>query len=64
MATALITGTSTAIGFASALASGRAGHKVAATMRNPNRAPELARIAARDNLPITVFTMDVTLVVN
>ncbi len=59
MATILITGTSTGIGFATALAFGRAGHKVAATMRNPQRAPELAKIAARDNLAITVSTMDV-----
>jgi NAD(P)-dependent dehydrogenase (short-subunit alcohol dehydrogenase family) len=59
MATVLITGTSTGIGFATALAFGRAGHQVAATMRNPKRAPELARIAARDDLPITVSAMDV-----
>jgi NAD(P)-dependent dehydrogenase (short-subunit alcohol dehydrogenase family) len=32
---------------------------VAAAMRNPARAPELANIAARERLPITVFTMDV-----
>lgn len=59
MATVLITGTSTGIGFATALAFGRAGHKVAATMRNPERAPELARIAADERLPISVFAMDV-----
>lgn len=59
MATVLITGTSTGIGFATALAFGRAGHRVAATMRNPDRAPELANLAARDNLPITVSAMDV-----
>lgn len=59
MATVLITGTSTGIGLATALAFGRAGHTVAATMRNPQRAPELADAAARDKLPITVSTMDV-----
>ena len=59
MATVLITGTSTGIGFATALAFGRAGHRVAATMRNPSRAPELANIAAEGNLPITVSAMDV-----
>jgi len=59
MATVLITGTSSGIGLASALAFGRAGHRVAATMRNPDRAPELAQVAARDNLPITVSAMDV-----
>jgi NAD(P)-dependent dehydrogenase (short-subunit alcohol dehydrogenase family) len=59
MSTVLVTGSSTGIGLASALAFGRAGHTVAATMRNPARAPELADIAARERLPITVFTMDV-----
>jgi NAD(P)-dependent dehydrogenase (short-subunit alcohol dehydrogenase family) len=59
MATVLITGSSTGIGLATALAFGRAGHTVAAAMRNPARAPELANIAARERLPITVFTMDV-----
>jgi NAD(P)-dependent dehydrogenase (short-subunit alcohol dehydrogenase family) len=59
MATVLITGSSTGIGLATALAFGRAGHTVAAAMRNPGRAPELANVAAREGLPITVFTMDV-----
>ena len=59
MSTVLITGSSTGIGFASALAFGRAGHTVAATMRNPARAPELANVAARERLPITVLAMDV-----
>ena len=59
MATVLITGTSTGIGLATALAFGRAGHTVAATMRNPQRAPELADTAAREKLPIAVSTMDV-----
>ncbi len=59
MATVLVTGCSKGIGFETALAFARAGHKVAAGMRTPARAPELAKIAARDGLPITVFTMDV-----
>lgn len=59
MASILVTGSSTGIGLASALAFGRAGHTVAATMRNPARAPELAETAARERLPITVFAMDV-----
>jgi len=59
MASVLITGTSKGIGFEAALAFGRAGHKVHATMRNPAQSPELARTAARENLPITVSTMDV-----
>jgi NAD(P)-dependent dehydrogenase (short-subunit alcohol dehydrogenase family) len=59
MATVLITGTSTGIGFATALAFGRAGHKVAAAMRNPARSPELAKVASDEHLAITVCTMDV-----
>ena len=59
MAQVLITGSSSGIGFATALAFGRAGHKVAATMRNPNAAPDLANIAAREKLAISVFRMDV-----
>src|SRR2546422_8139073 len=59
MASVLITGTSSGIGMATALAFGRAGHKVAATMRNPQRAPELARITAQEKLPITISAMDV-----
>jgi NAD(P)-dependent dehydrogenase (short-subunit alcohol dehydrogenase family) len=59
MATVLITGTSVGIGYETALACARAGHKVAATMRNPSRAPQLADQAAREKLPITVIAMDV-----
>lgn len=59
MARVLITGTSSGIGLATALAFGRAGHTVHATMRNPGRAPELGQRAASDRLPITVSAMDV-----
>jgi NAD(P)-dependent dehydrogenase (short-subunit alcohol dehydrogenase family) len=59
MATTLVTGTSSGIGLATALAFGRAGHKVAAAMRNPARAPGLAKVASREELPVTVYTMDV-----
>ncbi len=59
MASVLITGTSSGIGLATALAFGRAGHKVYATMRNPSRAPELARIASAEKLPIAISAMDV-----
>jgi NAD(P)-dependent dehydrogenase (short-subunit alcohol dehydrogenase family) len=37
----------------------RAGHQVLATMRTPLRSPELAEIAAREKLPITISAMDV-----
>ncbi|MEP7067430.1 MAG: SDR family oxidoreductase [Gemmatimonadota bacterium] len=59
MSTVLVTGTSKGIGFETALAFGRAGHRVAATMRTPDKSPELAEIAAREKLPITVSIMDV-----
>ena len=59
MASVLITGTSSGIGLATALAFARAGHKVYATMRNPGRAPELAQIAATEKLPISISAMDV-----
>jgi NAD(P)-dependent dehydrogenase (short-subunit alcohol dehydrogenase family) len=59
MSAVLITGTSKGIGFEAALAFGRAGHEVHATMRNPSHAPELAAAAAREKLPITISTMDV-----
>lgn len=59
MASVLITGTSKGIGYETALAFARAGHQVHATMRNPSQSPQLARAAARENLPITVLTLDV-----
>ena len=59
MTSVLITGTSKGIGLESALAFGRAGYQVHATMRNPAQSPELARTAAREKLPITVSTLDV-----
>jgi NAD(P)-dependent dehydrogenase (short-subunit alcohol dehydrogenase family) len=59
MSAVLITGTSKGIGFEAALAFGRAGHEVHATMRNPSHAPELAAAAAREKLPISISTMDV-----
>ena len=59
MSTILITGCSTGIGFATAERLARSGHTVYATMRNPQRAPELAKLAERDKLPITILPMDV-----
>jgi NAD(P)-dependent dehydrogenase (short-subunit alcohol dehydrogenase family) len=59
MPTALITGTSSGIGFATALELARNGHTVYATMRNPANAPALKEISARERLPIHVRTLDV-----
>ncbi len=59
MTSVLITGSSRGIGLETALAFGRAGHRVHATMRSPSQSPDLAETAAREKLPITVSTMDV-----
>ncbi|UFH53213.1 SDR family oxidoreductase [Spirosoma sp. KNUC1025] len=59
MSTILITGCSTGIGFAAAEFLARSGHTVYATMRNPQRSPELAQLTKQNNLPITILPMDV-----
>jgi len=59
MALVLITGCSKGIGFETALAFGRAGHTVHATMRHPAHSPLLAETAAREKLPIMVSALDV-----
>ncbi|HXV61163.1 MAG TPA: SDR family oxidoreductase [Vicinamibacteria bacterium] len=59
MSTVLITGSSTGIGLATAVTLGRAGHRVYATMWNPDGAPELGDIAAKESLPIEISRMDV-----
>ncbi len=59
MSVILITGASTGIGLATAVTFARAGHDVVATMRNPAAAPELAEIAAKEKLHVTIHAMDV-----
>ena len=59
MSTILITGTSTGIGFTTAIFLARAGHTVLATMRNPQKAPQLQEVADQEGLPITVIPLDV-----
>lgn len=59
MSNVLITGTSSGIGFATALECARAGHTVFATMRDPDRAPQLGEIANHEGLPIQVSRLDV-----
>lgn len=57
--TVVITGASRGIGLETALAFARAGHRVGAGMRNPTQAPELAEVASRENLGITIEAVDV-----
>jgi NAD(P)-dependent dehydrogenase (short-subunit alcohol dehydrogenase family) len=59
MTVTLITGTSTGIGLATALACGRGGHRVYAAMRKPDGAPELGAIAAKEKLPLKILPMNV-----
>jgi NAD(P)-dependent dehydrogenase (short-subunit alcohol dehydrogenase family) len=59
MAIALITGTSSGIGLATAVSLARRGHKVIATMRNLEGAAELQKIISTEQLPITVVDLDV-----
>ena len=59
MKTALITGTSKGIGLETALAFGRAGYKVFATMRNPEAASDFKKKIKTESLDITISKMDV-----
>jgi NAD(P)-dependent dehydrogenase (short-subunit alcohol dehydrogenase family) len=59
MALALVTGTSSGIGLATAVALARAGHTVAATMRNLDGGAEIRKIAAAEKLPIHLIALDV-----
>jgi NAD(P)-dependent dehydrogenase (short-subunit alcohol dehydrogenase family) len=59
MALALVTGTSTGIGFATAVALARSGHDVVATMRNLDRGADLRKIAEKEKLPIDLEALDV-----
>lgn len=60
MAIAVVTGSSTGIGQATAVTLARAGHTVYATMRNPKTGGEELRcITAKENLPLHLRTLDV-----
>jgi NAD(P)-dependent dehydrogenase (short-subunit alcohol dehydrogenase family) len=59
MSNVLVTGTSSGIGFATAVTLGRAGHRVYATMRNLDRAPQLREIVDNEKLPVSIVPMDV-----
>jgi NAD(P)-dependent dehydrogenase (short-subunit alcohol dehydrogenase family) len=59
MAIGVVTGTSTGIGFATAVTLGRAGYTVVATMRNVNSAADLQKVISEEKLPISVAKLDV-----
>jgi NAD(P)-dependent dehydrogenase (short-subunit alcohol dehydrogenase family) len=59
MKTVLITGTSKGIGLETALAFGRAGYKVFATMRNPAMANDFRKKINTESLDISISEMDV-----
>ena len=59
MAVILVTGSSTGIGYATALTLARNGHTVYASMRNPTRSPQLQETAEQENLKLITLPMDV-----
>jgi len=59
MAKVLITGTSSGIGYQTAMVLARAGHSVCATMRNLERGAALRNAAEQEHLPISIIKMDV-----
>jgi len=59
MKTVIITGTSKGIGLETALAFGRSGYKVFATMRTPENAQAFKQQIDNESLPISILKMDV-----
>jgi len=59
MGIAVVTGTSTGIGLATAITLGRAGHSVVAGMRNLERGEELRQVVSREQLSVTIVQLDV-----
>ena len=59
MSKVLITGTSSGIGFETAISLSRAGHSVFATMRNLERGAALREIVEKEQLSISILEMDV-----
>lgn len=59
MKSVVITGANRGIGLDAALAFARAGYKVFATMRNPEKAEALKKIAKAESLNIILYAMDV-----
>jgi NAD(P)-dependent dehydrogenase (short-subunit alcohol dehydrogenase family) len=59
MGIVVVTGTSTGIGFATAVTLARAGHTVFAGMRNLDRGGDLRETTAKESLPIIILQLDV-----
>jgi NAD(P)-dependent dehydrogenase (short-subunit alcohol dehydrogenase family) len=56
---ALVTGSSSGIGYETALALARDGYHTFASMRDTSKAEELKKTANKENLPVTVIELDV-----
>ena len=57
---ALVTGSSSGIGYETALLLARNGFDTFATMRNMNKSKEITEVAKKENLPLRVLQLDVT----
>jgi NAD(P)-dependent dehydrogenase (short-subunit alcohol dehydrogenase family) len=57
---AVVTGSSTGIGYETSLALARDGFITYATMRNPNKAESIKSVATKESLPLHVKQLDVT----
>jgi NAD(P)-dependent dehydrogenase (short-subunit alcohol dehydrogenase family) len=60
MATAIVTGSNSGIGYATALLLARGGRRVAAGMRDPSKGAALRQAAQAENLPLRIVPLDVT----
>ena len=57
---AIVTGSSSGIGYETALLLARNGFDTFATMRNMNKSKEITEVSKRENLPLRVLQLDVT----
>ena len=56
---ALVTGSSSGIGYETALLLARNGFDTFATMRNMNKSKQITEVSKRENLPLRVMQLDV-----
>ena len=56
---ALVTGSSSGIGYETALLLARNGFDTFATLRNMNKSKEISEVSERENLPLRVLQLDV-----